>query len=77
MQEKKITIIHSDNLLLNNAYPDKFRTAVAVKLKAKNINILLNDYVDSNEIQAGKVITRSANSVTADLLVSLPHNFLV
>ncbi|KAF5319250.1 hypothetical protein D9619_008328 [Psilocybe cf. subviscida] len=67
--EKTITIVHSDALLLNNAYPDKFRKAVADGVKAKKINILQNDYIDSTEIQDGRVTTRSGNSVSADLLI--------
>lgn len=46
-------------------------------MKAKKINILQNDYIDSTEIQDGKVTTRSGNSVSADLLVRLAHKYIV
>ncbi|KAF5319265.1 hypothetical protein D9619_008307 [Psilocybe cf. subviscida] len=69
--DKAITIVHSDNRLLNDAYPDKFRKAVEDGVKARKIDILLNDHIDSTGLQGGRVTTRSGNSIVADLLLKV------
>ena len=70
MQDKRITIVHGDKLLLNEAYPDSFRKTVARNIRKRDVNVILDDRVDDLTISdAGVVITRSGRRLIADLVV--------
>ena len=70
LQDKRVTIIHGDNLLLNDAYPDSFRKTVARSIRKRDVNVILNDRVDDMTISdAGIVTTRSGRKLVADLVV--------
>ena len=47
LQTKRITIIHGGKLLLNSTYPDKFRQNIERRVRARGIDVVLSDYVDS------------------------------
>lgn len=71
--EKNVTIAHGAPLPLNDAYPDKYRNAVRKDLEARNINLLLNEYVDiipAQDEEVAEVTTRSGKTVKADLVIS-------
>lgn len=70
-QTKKITIVHSHTLVLNQTYPVKFRKMVGAQFKARNIDFILNDVVESfPESDSGEVCLKSGQKVHADLIVS-------
>lgn len=72
--DKPVTLVHSGKNVLNDAYPDKFRNALAASTKARGVDIILEDFID--DIPTGpitSVTTRSGKKLDADLLVSTPH----
>lgn len=69
-QDKRITIVQGEELLLNEAYPDSFRKSVARSVRKRDVTVILNDRVDDLEISdAGIVNTRSGRKLVADLVV--------
>jgi hypothetical protein len=70
-QDKKVTIVHGDKHLLNPTYPDKARTAAESSVRARGIELVLNDYIDFAETQEVEGIsTRSGKLLEgADLVV--------
>ncbi|OCH92812.1 FAD/NAD(P)-binding domain-containing protein [Obba rivulosa] len=68
---KKITIVQGSDLLLNPVYPPKFRKDLEKRVRAKNIDIVFDEYIDSiPEPGTIGVTTRSGKSfATADLVV--------
>jgi len=67
---KKITVVHSHTLVLNPTYPVKFRKMVGAQFKARDIEFILNDIVESfPESDSGEVGLKSGQKVDADLIV--------
>ncbi|OSC98054.1 FAD/NAD(P)-binding domain-containing protein [Trametes coccinea BRFM310] len=67
---KRVTIIHSEPLLLNSAYPDRFRKDIARRLHAKGIEVLLGDRVEiPPELTTGIVTRNGVQLSDADLVV--------
>jgi len=67
---KKITIVHSHTLVLNPTYPVKFRKMVGAQFKARNIELILNDIVESfPESDSGEIGLKSGQKINADLIV--------
>ena len=70
LQDKRITIIHGDKLLLNDAYPDSFRKTVARSIRKRDVNVILDDRVDDMTISDASIVTtRSGRKLVADLVV--------
>jgi len=65
---KKVTIVHSDSMLLNSAYPNKYRKRVEKDVTSRGINIVFNDYVD--DLQDTSPKTRSGRRLDGNLVVS-------
>lgn len=71
LQNKNITIVHSQTLVLNQTYPVKFREMVGSQFKARNIDFILNDVAESfPDSDSGEVGLKSGHKVQADLIVS-------
>lgn len=69
-QTKRITIVHDQPLLLSDAYPDGFRKTVAKNLRRRDITLVLNDSIPSEEISNGRTITtEKGRLLVADLVV--------
>jgi len=67
---KKITIVHSHTLVLNPTYPVKFRKMVGAQFKARNIELILNDVVESfPESDSGEIGLKSGQKINAGLIV--------
>jgi len=67
---KKVTIVHGDDMLVNKTYPDKFRLALDKSLRARGVEIVYNDFVD--DVPAEGVVgvtTRNGKKLDADLVV--------
>ncbi|KAJ7438338.1 hypothetical protein FB451DRAFT_1152111 [Mycena latifolia] len=69
--EKEVSIVHGQRLLLNDTYPDKFRTAVAGGLTERGIKLHLNEFAENVPTEAGPgtVLTRGGRELSADLIV--------
>ena len=67
--QKKVTIVHSDSMLLNAAYPNKYRKRIEKDITSRGVDIVFNDYVDEFESATPK--TRSGRQVEGDFVVSL------
>ena len=67
--EKNVTIVHSDSMLLNAAYPNKYRKRIEKDIASRGVNIVFNDYVDDFESTSPK--TRSGRPLEGNLIVSL------
>lgn len=69
-QEKKVTIVHGDSLLLNDAYPKYFRKDVANAVRNRGVDVVLEDHVDDFEpSESGVITTRNGKRIIADLVV--------
>ncbi|KAF9567232.1 FAD/NAD(P)-binding domain-containing protein [Agrocybe pediades] len=66
---KNITIVHSQDLLLNDAYPRKWRQKATKSVTDRGVNVILEDYIDDLEIKDGKITTRKGKSITADIVM--------
>ncbi|KAI0064298.1 FAD/NAD(P)-binding domain-containing protein [Artomyces pyxidatus] len=64
---KKVTIVHSDELLLNKAYPNKYRKRIEKDIRSHGVNIVFNDYIDN--FDKVPVTTRSGRTVEGDLVI--------
>ena len=70
VQDKRITIVQGDELLLNEAYPASFRKSVARSIRKRDVTVILNDRVDDMETtEAGIIKTCSGRRLVADLVV--------
>jgi len=68
---KRVTIVHSQELLMNDAYPEKWRKDVVRRVRARGIELVLGDYVDDMDTSSGFITTRKGHKITADLVVSI------
>lgn len=67
---KRVTIVHNQELLLNDAYPNYFREDVARGLEKRDVEIILNDSIADMDISdAGIVSTANGRRLIADLVV--------
>jgi apoptosis-inducing factor 2 len=64
---KDVTIVHSEPLLLNTAYPDKYRKRVEKDVTSRGVNIVFNDFVD--DFKSTPASTRSGHELDGDLIV--------
>jgi apoptosis-inducing factor 2 len=70
VKTKRVTIVHTQELLLNDAYPDYFRKDVARGLRKRDVGVILNDSItDMNISDAGIVTTVGGRRLIADLIV--------
>jgi NADH dehydrogenase FAD-containing subunit len=72
-QKKKVTIVHNSSQLLNSAYPAKYRGALEKAVRARGIELVLDDEIselpeDGNPVE-GKVTTKKSKVLTADYVV--------
>ncbi|KAF6755655.1 hypothetical protein DFP72DRAFT_1169486 [Ephemerocybe angulata] len=67
---KPVSLTHAHAQLLNDAYPDKYRSALLARLGKTGTEIILNDYVDVTEpSKDGTITTRSGKTIHADLII--------
>ncbi|KAJ7154049.1 FAD/NAD(P)-binding domain-containing protein [Mycena filopes] len=68
--EKKVTIVHGASGVTNPTYPKKFRSGLEKGLRARGIDLILNDYVDEIPPPGpATVTTRNGTRLEADLVV--------
>jgi NADH dehydrogenase FAD-containing subunit len=65
-----VTIVHGQDQLLNDAYPEKFRTKALQRIQKTGTEVVLDDYVDVTEpSEDGTVTTRKGKKIKASLIV--------
>jgi len=52
-KDKKVTVVHPRELLLNDDFPKKFRDQVTARLRALGVNIILNERVQFSDSDIG------------------------
>ncbi|EDR06302.1 uncharacterized protein LACBIDRAFT_294694 [Laccaria bicolor S238N-H82] len=68
--EKEVTIVHNQGILLNDAYPEKWRKALTKRVQKGGVQLVLEDHIDDIvPSQDGTVKTRKGKKITADLVV--------
>lgn len=71
-QNKRITIVHDQPLLLNEAYPDSFRKTVAKNIRRRDVGVITEDSIHNLEISdANTIRTDNGRLLVADLVVRL------
>jgi len=55
-------------MLLNSAYPDKYRKRIEKDITSRGVSIVFNDYVD--DFESTHLKTRSGRQLEGDLVVS-------
>ncbi|KAG6860558.1 hypothetical protein C0995_009840 [Termitomyces sp. Mi166 len=68
---KNVTIVHSDSMLLNKTYPDKFRKDVERRLRARDVNLFLGDIAPDDALTTSSthITTRNGTILTPDLII--------
>ncbi|KAG9008496.1 hypothetical protein FRB94_013220 [Tulasnella sp. JGI-2019a] len=67
---KKITIVHSQDQLLNAAYPAKYRQAILDAALDKDINVILSDHANVPEGPFVSIKTENGYAMPADLVIA-------
>ncbi|KAI0354848.1 FAD/NAD-P-binding domain-containing protein [Trametes cingulata] len=68
--KKKVTVVHSENLLLNDTYPDKFRKDIERRARLRGIDFILGDKLDVPPEGTIGVTTHNGKQIPdADLVV--------
>jgi len=68
--DKKITIVHAQDNLLNETYPAKYRNRVKAGVAARGIDLVLNEYVEEFPPSgSGELVFRSGKKLSAGLVV--------
>ena len=65
--------MHSNKLLLPDAYPDKFRKSIEEKIRLKNIDIVFEDFLD---LERPEVTRNKRIPIRADLSSEWPQVWL-
>lgn len=66
---KNVTVVHSENLLLNSTYPDKFRTRTTEKWRSLGVKLVLSDRANIPEGEYSSITTDKGETIRADLIV--------
>ncbi|KAF8330676.1 hypothetical protein F5887DRAFT_1178575 [Amanita rubescens] len=67
--DKDITIVHNQELPMNDSYPEKWRNALDRRIRKQGIKLIVNDFIDDLTIEDHVVKTRHGESLVADLVV--------
>lgn len=65
----EVTLVHAQSLLLNDAYPDKFRNTTVARVKQFGINLILDDKLESLPEGATTATTAKGTKLNADLFI--------
>ncbi|TFK24562.1 FAD/NAD(P)-binding domain-containing protein [Coprinopsis marcescibilis] len=67
---KKVTIVHNQDALLNETYPEKFRRAALVRVQKTGAQVVLDDRLEELEpSESGTVKTKKGKTIQADLVI--------
>lgn len=66
----KVTIVHNGSMLLNDAYPEKYRRRVERDARARGVDVVLEDRLDDmTPSSEGTVKTQKGKVLPGDLVV--------
>ncbi|KAG8785649.1 hypothetical protein FRC12_017325 [Ceratobasidium sp. 428] len=66
----KVNLVHRNRALMNDTYPDKYRQSLHDMLIKSGVNIILNDMIVDESVNAdGMFMTVSGQPIAADLLI--------
>lgn len=68
-QEMKVTIVHSQAQLLNDAYPAKFRKDMERRVRLRGVEIVFEDRIEDIAADATSVTTKKGVTLNADIVV--------
>ncbi|TFK28571.1 FAD/NAD(P)-binding domain-containing protein [Coprinopsis marcescibilis] len=71
--DKSVTIVQGDRLLLNDVYPDKFRTQVVQRVRQRGVDIIFDDAIKgAPPAESGytSIKTREGRELPCDLLIT-------
>ncbi|KAH7100844.1 FAD/NAD(P)-binding domain-containing protein [Auriculariales sp. MPI-PUGE-AT-0066] len=66
---KEVTLVQRSQHMLNDAYPERFRSYAEMRLRETGVNIVLDDTVVGSEVNDGVVTTASGKRLSADILI--------
>lgn len=70
LPDVKVTLIHRGRALMNDAYPDKYRTSLLEMLQKGGVNVILGDsLVNESPERDGIVTTLSGKQIFADMII--------
>ena len=68
---KKVTMLHAQNELMNQTYPSKFRKALLDATAKLGVEVILGDRISTHVVpEGGYVTTENGKRVRADFVVS-------
>jgi NADH dehydrogenase FAD-containing subunit len=71
MPNKKVTVIHGGDQLMNKTYPVKFRKALFNAITKMGVQVILGDKISPTVVpEGGFVTTEKGQQIEADLVVS-------
>ncbi|KAG8697585.1 hypothetical protein FRC09_007762 [Ceratobasidium sp. 395] len=71
MPNKKITIVHGNNELMNTTYPLKFRKALFNAITKMGVQVVLGDKISPTFVpEGGIVVTEKGKQIEADLVIN-------
>jgi phytoene dehydrogenase-like protein len=72
-----VTIVQGDRQLLNSTYSSSLREGLATRLRARGVELVFNEYVDSlpEEGSVGLVTRKGTEISDADLVVRISPRF--
>lgn len=74
----KVTIVHNRSMLLNDAYPVKYRRRLEHDARARGIDIVFDDRIDVLEPSTeSTVTTRKEKTIPCDLIVRTDDNIFI
>lgn len=68
-QNKTVTIVHANRLLLGDMYPDNFRQDIESRIRLRGVNILFNDTIEGMPNPHAPLKTGKGVPLPCDLLV--------
>lgn len=72
-----MTIVQGGDQLLNSTYPSSLRQGLATRLRARDVQLLFNEHVDSlpEEGTVGLITRKGTEIPDADLVVRFSRRF--
>ncbi|TFK21470.1 FAD/NAD(P)-binding domain-containing protein [Coprinopsis marcescibilis] len=67
---KRVTLVHNQDNLLNNTYPERFRQAALARVRKTGTEVILGDRLEELEPSSvGTVRTKKGRTIHADLVI--------
>ncbi|KAG8743414.1 hypothetical protein FRC10_012079 [Ceratobasidium sp. 414] len=71
MPNKKVTVVHGGNELMNRTYPPKFRKALFSAITKMGVQVILGDKISPTVVPEGGIVTtEKGQQIEADLVIN-------